>query len=237
MIINNPTKQDCSFNVWYVITVVAYMVLTNIDQLAKYFIWLKPLPVLLMVLKIHSVREANRSVRLIEAGLFFGMIGDILLEISGPKTYFYIGVGTFFVGHLSYIVAFISAVQFLQTQTSTRSSVFFAGVYAAIVACGVIANLYFIWDNIETMEKVGFSIYSACVGSMSISAFYFSLKARYDSNLKFASVAIFLGGLIFMISDITLSEKQENNKIDKNTKNILGYVVGVTYWLGQLLIA
>jgi len=42
---------------------------------------------------------------------------------------------------------------------------------------------------------------------MSISAFYFALKSRFDSNLKFASVAIFLGSLIFMMSDVTLSER------------------------------
>lgn len=72
---------------------------------------------------------------------------------------------------------------------------------------------------------------------MSVTAFYFSLKSRYDANLKFASVAIFLGSFIFLISDVTLSERRENDSIDSNTKNIMGYVIGVTYWLAQLLIA
>lgn len=72
---------------------------------------------------------------------------------------------------------------------------------------------------------------------MTISALYFALKSRYDANLKFASVSIFLGGFIFMISDVTLSERRENDSIDSNTKNIMDYVVGITYWLGQMLIA
>lgn len=148
MLIQNPIKQDCSFNVWYVITVIAYIILSNIDEVSKYFIWIKPLPVLLMILKLHSVREANKSVRFIETGLFFGMIGDILLEISGPKTYFYIGVASFLLGHLSYIVAFLSAVKLLQTQTSTRSSIFFAMIYGILIVGAMMTNLHYIWKNV-----------------------------------------------------------------------------------------
>lgn len=101
-----------------------------------------------MILKLHSVRESNKSVRFIETGLFFGMIGDILLEISGPKTYFYIGVASFLLGHLSYIVAFLSAVKLLQTQTSTRSSVFFAIIYGILIAGAMMTNLHYIWKNV-----------------------------------------------------------------------------------------
>jgi hypothetical protein len=72
---------------------------------------------------------------------------------------------------------------------------------------------------------------------MSVSAFYFSQKARYDTTLKFASVAIFLGSLLFVISDVTLSERMRNEKIDSSTKKIMSYVVGSTYWLAQFLIA
>jgi len=76
------------------------------------------------------------------------MIGDILLEIKGSKTYFHIGVASFLLGHLSYIIAFLSAVKLLQTQTSTRSSVFFAVVYAILIAGGLMTNLHYIWKNI-----------------------------------------------------------------------------------------
>lgn len=148
MLIENPIKQDCSFNVWYVITVVAFMILSNIDEVNKYFIWIKPLPVLLLILKLHSVRSANKSVFFIEIGLSFGMIGDILLEISGSKTYFYIGVAAFLLGHFCYIIAFLNAVKLLQTQTSTRSSVFFAVVYAVIIAGALMTNLHYIWKNV-----------------------------------------------------------------------------------------
>lgn len=74
-----------------------------------------------------------------------------MLEISGSKTYFYIGVATFLLGHLCYIIAFHSAVNLLQTQTSTRSSVFFAVIYGVLIAGAMMTNLHYIWKNIETM--------------------------------------------------------------------------------------
>ncbi len=66
-------------------------------------------------------------------------------------------------------------------------------------------NLHYIWPSMDTLQKVGFSTYSAALSFMSISAFYFSQKGRYDAQLKFSSVSIFLGSLLFMISDVTLA--------------------------------
>ena len=76
------------------------------------------------------------------------MIGDIFLELNGSDIYFDAGVVSFFLGHLSYMFAFIYAVKLLQTQTSTRSSIFFSVVYGAVILAGMATNMYFIWDNI-----------------------------------------------------------------------------------------
>lgn len=38
------------------------------------------------------------------------------------------------------------------------------------------------------------------------------------------------------MSDVTLSERQQNDSIDSNTKQIMSYIVGVTYWTAQFLI-
>lgn len=58
---------------------IAYIVLGDYDDVRKYFIWLKPLPVLLLTLQLHAFKDVNRSVLFIELGLAFGMIGDIFL--------------------------------------------------------------------------------------------------------------------------------------------------------------
>lgn len=189
---------------------IAYIVLGGYDDVRKYFIWLKPLPVLLLVLQLHAFKNVNKTVLLIELGLVFGMIGDIFLELQGSDIYFDAGVVSFFIGHLCYIYAFVYAVNLLQTQTSTRSSLFFSFIYAAIILAGLGTNLYFIWEYIESLNQIGFSVYSSALGLMSVSAFYLSQKARYDASLKFASVAIFLGSLLFFVSDVTLSERMRN---------------------------
>jgi hypothetical protein len=80
-------------------------------------------------------------------------------------------------------------------------------------------------------------MYCAAIGMMSVSAFYFSQKARYDSNLKFASVAIFLGSFLFIVCDVNSSQRTHNNNIESNTKEIMSYIAGSSYWLAQFLIA
>jgi uncharacterized membrane protein YhhN len=212
-------------------------VLGGYDDVRKYFIWLKPLPVLLLALQLNAFKSVNRSVLFIELGLGFGMIGDIFLELTGSDIYFDAGVVSFFLGHICYIYGFLYAVKLLQTQTSTRSSLFFSLIYGAIIFGGVGTNMYFIWDYLKSLDQIGFSVYSVALCLMSISALYFSQKARYDADLKFASVAIFLGSLLFVVSDVTLSERMRNEKIDSNTKKIMSYVIASTYWLAQFLIA
>ncbi len=207
------------------------------DDVRKYFIWLKPLPVLLLALQLHSFKSANRSVLFIELGLGFGIIGDIFLELTGSDIYFDAGVVSYFLGHLCYIYGFRYAVKLLQTQSSTRSSLFFSLIYGAIILAGEGTDMYFIWDYLKPVDQIGFSLYAGALCLMSICAFYFSQKARYDANLKFASVAIFLGSLLFVASDVTLSQRIRNDKIDGNTKRIMSYVVASTYWLAQFLIA
>lgn len=58
-----PTpKRDYLFNIWYFVVVIAYIVIGAFPDVRKYFIWLKPLPVLLLILQIHKVRQTHRSV-------------------------------------------------------------------------------------------------------------------------------------------------------------------------------
>jgi len=76
------------------------------------------------------------------------MIGDIFLEISGSKYYFNIGVASFFIGHIFYISAFLGSVKLLQTQTSTRSSLFFTIIYAVIIAGAMMTSMHYIWKNV-----------------------------------------------------------------------------------------
>jgi uncharacterized membrane protein YhhN len=197
-------KRDCLFNVWYFIIAIAYIVLGGYDDVRKYMIWLKPLPVLLLVLQLHAFKSVNRSVLFVELGLGFGMVGDIFLEINGPDIYFELGTIAFFLGHLCYSYAFIYATQLIQTQTSTRSSLFFSAFYAAIIFAGLGTNISFLWEFLKDFHQIGSIIYLSAIGIMSVSAFYFSQKARYDSDLKFASVAIFLGSFLFIVSDVTL---------------------------------
>ena len=141
-------QRDYSFTVWYFIVTIAYIVLGAFEDISKYFIWLKPIPVLLLILKLHTVRHTHQVVRLFEYGLFFGMVGDIFLEISGSKWYFNIGVAAFFIGHVCYISAYLKSVDLNKFKACKRKSLILAIVYALILAGAMMTNLHYIWKNI-----------------------------------------------------------------------------------------
>ena len=110
-------------------------------------------------------------------------------------------------------------------------------LYFILIAGISMTNLHFIFKNLETEQKIGFSIYSGFVSFMTVIAFLLMMKSRSDENMKFATLLIYFGSLLFYISDTTLSEQNKNSNIDGNSKNIMSYVVGATYWIGQFWIA
>ena len=69
----------------------------------------KPLPTWIMIIQLFPIRNTHAYIKTIMAALFFGSIGDILLEISSLwDLLFELGALSFLVGHLLYVVSFIS---------------------------------------------------------------------------------------------------------------------------------
>jgi uncharacterized membrane protein YhhN len=50
-------------------------------------------------------------------------------------------------------------------------------------------------------------------------------------------VTIFVGSFLFYISDSVLAQERFDKDFTGDLKTIGKYVVGITYWLGQFLIA
>jgi uncharacterized membrane protein YhhN len=61
-------------------------------------------------MKLQTINYIHLSIKLTQYALFFGLIGDILLEIKGSEYYFQIGVVAFFIGHCFYIFGFSKAI-------------------------------------------------------------------------------------------------------------------------------
>lgn len=72
---------------------------------------------------------------------------------------------------------------------------------------------------------------------MSVTAMYLFLKVRNHDQMKFVAALVYFGSLLFWMSDNVLAQENKNKAInDEWFKKIMGYTVGVTYWLAQFFI-
>mgnify|MGYP005852385505 CR=1 FL=1 len=181
------------------------------------------LPLLLAYYIIGSIESGTSIVWLIAIGLFFGFIGDVTLLKPKVPVLFMIGLGSFLIGHILYIVAFIQA------------SNSFAGINPLVFAFIVIYVLVFVvihkflGDSTKEM-KIPVIFYMIIILTMS----FCSLTLLFSSDLSLVKTPIyaFIGSLCFIASDFLLA----NQLFKKPFKFDQAYIM-LTYLVAQLLIA
>jgi len=198
-------KEDYSFTIWYFITVAAYLVLSEFS-FGKYFIWLKPLPVLFMLMHVHSVTEKHRSdLKFIQAGLLFGAIGDILLEIKGDDIYFLIGAGSFFIGHVCYIMGFSKGASRLMEIASVKGRNPLIWIYIIIIFGVSSYNIYDCWEQLNDSQKFAMPVYMIGLSLMTSAAIGMA-AIRINGWQQTIGAIIFVGSFLFYISDSVLAQ-------------------------------
>ena len=142
---------------------------------------------------IFSFKKSPKTKKyslLILIGLFLGLVGDVVLSSPNIKNYFLIGASSFAIGHIFYILAFLSITSFYIRDV----------IISLIGSYGV----YFIFSNIL---NAGDNIIIFCVYSFII--FFMTLQSLHlfkfrKTNKLFCFLAI-LGSILFTLSDIVLS--------------------------------
>lgn len=168
---------------------------------------------------------------LVIAGLILGLLGDIWLDLKyvypkDDKLYTYAGFIVFGVGHILFIIGML--LEFFSGWSAWFLLIPFGG---AILFS--IANLV-----LEKPMKLAFKDYKVIV---SIYAFLLALNPFTSlllcilTGFKITSlVMLFLGGVLFVVSDLVLSKTYFGEGHEKPLDFILNYV---TYYGAQLLIA
>jgi uncharacterized membrane protein YhhN len=163
---------------------------------------------------------ASRSPNLwILAGLGCGAAGDVFLIPAERRGFFMAGLAAFLLGHLAYLVAFLSPV--------FRTGVSFAWMFAAalpLAAFGILA--YRILRPGLGGMKVPVVLYTAVILSMALAAL---LRASSASGLPFWLPL--LGALCFVASDTLLAYRQFRGPITCGRS-----LVALTYVGAQTLI-
>ncbi len=179
----------------------------------------KPLSVaLIIVLFLTQIHTYQYPVWLFLFGLILGLCGDIFL-LFYRDTFFIIGLASFLLGHIAYIIGFFS---------SGIASPFWAAV-VLVVPVGIL--IFFILKSIlphtEKEMKTAVLAYGIVIGTMLYSALSLMLKSSWDTTATILAIA---GAALFVTSDMLLAKWKF---LGTNTE----FWPMVTYHAAQIAIA
>jgi uncharacterized membrane protein YhhN len=181
------------------------------------------LPLVVIYYLIACDERGIAPVILIVIGLILGFVGDVTLLKPKVQILFMIGLGSFLIGHLLYIISFI-------TEMNGFTGVP-AGVYITILGYALFFVLVFRYlkDSLKEMT-VPVVIYMTIILVMSFCALAL-MYAAVTGAVRTPWLA-FVGSLNFIASDLLLA-----NQLFKKPFKYDQAIIMVTYLVAQLLIA
>jgi len=186
----------------------------------------KPLLMPLLALSLwFSAGNGHRSARnLVLLGLIFSTSGDILLMFKDQTSFFILGLIGFLIAHIFYILAFRA-----MTQKKAGLIAKNKWLLAPFILYWLGFNA-FLFNSLPAVMKAPVIIYSIVIMTMAIYAL--NLEGLLS---KQAFQLIFLGALLFVISDSVLAAGKFKYADISNFN--FGIPVMITYILGQFGIA
>ena len=179
----------------------------------------KPLATLCVIAWAVSGRADDALVkRWIVIGLACSLAGDVAL--LWPVQGFLVGLVSFLLGHLSYLVALTRRVRL-----AARPLAFVAW---GVVAAGVLS---FLWHGVPAELRVPVIVYVCALSAMAAQATSVWLVARGTASESCWRI-VAIGGALFVLSDAILATDKFVGGIPMPTLFNLSI-----YWLGQWMIA
>lgn len=162
--------------------------------------------------------------RLLLIGLFFGMIGDILLNLryvfpkNGQKI-FLLGILAFLIGHILYLIALL--------QKADHTKVWYFVIIGAVLAALLLIYIFKTME-VKTAFKIFGIFYLGAVFIMTAVALGIAVSTPSKGAWIYA-----IGAVLFTASDVVLIF----NTFSGVTKFSLRITNLTLYYIGQLLIA
>ena len=178
------------------------------------YYFLKPITTVLILLfsLIHGHRSEKEILKMTVYGLFFCLLGDILLM---KDTFFVYGLLAFLVAHILFIISFVKIDGFKNYFKPFVLLLLFGGMFYA-----------FLYPNLGSLA-LRVLVYVICIALMAWQG-----AGLYIWKKKKPFLYILLGALLFMISDsiIALNKFVYSFELSK-------LVVMTTYWTAIFFIA
>ena len=207
--------------VFFVLSILAaffdwYVILKKDPELRN---WSKPAPIILLLITVWILvgGEVRFPLGIFMSGLFFGLLGDIFLQLKSER-WFLFGLGAFLIGHLLYILG-------LNVATFEGNSITSFLLLLPIAALMVVF-LNTILPEVEKSLKIPVAAYCIVILTM----FYSGLLTLISSTWSMtASILAAVGAGFFVFSDMMLAW----NKFVSPKEGIW---IMVTYHLAQFAI-
>lgn len=196
------------------IAAILYM-LPVTDNIPWFGVLLKPIPVLCMALWLAVQPKKGRYQLLVIAGLILGAAGDVLLEMEGL---FIVGLLSFLLGHVAYILAFLQDSRKLFAGKALIAYAYGAIMFTVLLTAGelgamtipvaayVIVICTMLWRGLSRLGVPGIKARSAQAGA--------------------------IGSVLFTSSDTVLAFTLFVAPIPLSS-----WIIMLTYWGGQLGVA
>ncbi len=152
--------------------------------------WLKPFLIPLLSISVILSGKMESKPLLISA-MFFSWIGDVVLLFANQGViYFIIGLVSFLIAHLFYIILFSKLQKVINLKYKR---------FIPLVLLYLVGFLYFLWEKLGGM-KIPIIIYALVISTMLLVA----IKGYFTWNSKSGKLLL-IGAVFFVLSDSILA--------------------------------
>ncbi|MGS2727071.1 lysoplasmalogenase [Psychroserpens sp. BH13MA-6] len=212
------TRIEKQFCIIFAIVVSADLVMSHVEGLEPYRSISKPAIVALLIIFFYNRgKHLTFPIRLTTLlALLFSLLGDILLLYEAHQSNFFMfGLVAFLIAHVMYIIVFLK----------DRNSAIKPFGFIGLLLVYAIGLCYLLMDHLGDLF-MPVIIYMVIILTMATSAYL-----RKNKVPRISFVLVFVGALLFMVSDSILALNKFYQAIPFSSIYIMG-----TYALAQLCL-
>ncbi|RXJ45829.1 lysoplasmalogenase [Gelidibacter gilvus] len=186
------TKTEKQFTVLFMLLLIAELICGSVESLSTWHYFTKPslLTALIIYFYVQSKELTSKTKVMTLAALVFSLMGDVLLMfVDQSQNFFMFGLVSFFLAHVFYIVIF-----WKRRHTKTNS----AGLITILVVYAI--GLFYLLRNSLGDLLIPVIFYIIIILIIVITAFL-----RQEKVSKISFILVFLGAILFVISDSILA--------------------------------
>lgn len=183
-------------------------------------LFLKPILIPLLGFGVYFYRKFPSKNTLLTA-LLFSWIGDVILLFTDiAEIYFILGLVAFLISHITYSILFNKQIK---GEVKRNTAIF--GIGSILIACYLIGMLSVLLPTLGDL-RIPVTVYASVISIMLLFAFNGFLIWKKPGNLY-----VFLGAIVFVLSDSILAVNKFYTPIEKSS-----FFIMLTYLVAQYLI-